>query len=95
MTVKAVKSRRVRARLRRRATLRKSKLEAGVLAPIHPTENWQGRTAVREGRDRRRRMEGFRAVHAFQKLGDILKGQRFFGRTKKDRAKITGRGQTR
>ena len=92
MTTKARNS---RARLRRRANTRKRELEAGVLAPIHPTENWQGRTAKREGRHRRRRMEGFRAIHAFEKLGNILKGQRFFGQTKKERAKISGRGQTR
>ena len=95
MTAKAVKSRRERARLRRRAYLRKRKLDAGVLAPIQPTENWEGRTAKREGRHRRRRMEGCRAIHAFEKLGNILKGQRFFGQTKKERAKISGRGQTR
>jgi len=92
---KALKARKIRARLERRDLARERDQVNAVTAPLHMTDNQKGWSLVRAWRYRKRRMAGYKAVGAYRRFGQILKGQSFFGRTKAERVRVSQRGRSR
>jgi len=91
---KAQKARRQRRRLRQRQFARERCELDGKSQPIRPSDNTRGWSWLRLARFKRKRMDGFRAVQDHRRFSQILMGQSIFGRSKKQRARVSQRGRT-
>ncbi len=92
---KAQKARRQRRRLRRRQESRERDQVNGVTATLKLSDNVKGRTSSRAARFIRRRMDGLRAINDHRRFKVILPGQQIFGRSKKQRARVSQRGRSK